>query len=66
MKIQVNQQSVELPEGSSAKDLAEKLNLRSPNQALAVEIGGTLYDLSHSLKEGDVARFINFEEKEGK
>lgn len=66
MKIQVNQQSIEIPEGSSAKDLAEKLNLRSPNQALAVEIGGVLYDLCHPLKDGQEVRFINFEDKEGK
>jgi len=66
MQIQVNEKSIEMPEGSSAKDLAEKLNLRAPNQALAVQIGGQLYDLGHSLSDGDQVRFINFEDPEGK
>jgi len=66
MKIQVDSQSVELAEGSSAKDLAEKLNFRGPNQALAVQINGQLYDLSRLLSEGDKVHFLSFEEPEGK
>ena len=66
MKIQVNGQWVELPDNSSAKDLAEKLNLRAPNEALAVEINGALFDLQHLLKEGDKVKFLSFDDKMGK
>ncbi|HNA61758.1 MAG TPA: threonine--tRNA ligase, partial [Rhabdochlamydiaceae bacterium] len=66
MKIQVNDQWVELPDNSSAKDLAEKLNLRAPQEALAVEINGTLFDLQHFLKEGDQVKFLSFDDKMGK
>jgi threonyl-tRNA synthetase len=60
------QKQVELPEGSSAKDLAEKLNLRNPNQSIAVEINGTTKDLTHTLTEGDQILLWNFEDPEGK
>jgi threonyl-tRNA synthetase len=60
------QKQVELPEGSNAKDLAEKLNLRNPNQSLAVEINGTTKDLTHTLTEGDQILLWNFEDPEGK
>jgi len=66
MKIQVNGQWVELPDNSSAKDLAEKLNLRAPHEALAVEINGALFDLQNPLKEGDQVKFLSFEDKMGK
>lgn len=66
MKIQVNGQWVELPDNSSAKDLAEKLNLRAPHEALAVEINGALFDLQHFLKEGDKVKFLSFDDKMGK
>lgn len=67
MKVKLKDQSVmELPEGSSAKELAEKLNLRGPNQALGVSINGKNYDLSHPLKEGDEILFWNFEDTQGK
>lgn len=57
---------VELPEGASAKDLAEKLNLRGPNESLAVEIGDAVYDLTTPLKEGDKVLLLNFEDPKGK
>lgn len=66
MLIHVDKQDVELPEGSSAKDLAEKLNLRGPNQSLAAKINGTIRDLSTPLKNGDKVDLIHFEEVEGK
>lgn len=66
MKIQVNEQSMELSEECSAKELADKLNLRAPHEALAVEINGTLFDLQHRLKEGDHVKFISFDEPKGK
>lgn len=66
MLIKANKQEIELPEGSSGKDLAEKLNLRGPNQSLAAKINGTIRDLATALKEGDTVELINFEEPEGK
>lgn len=66
MQIVVNDQNIELPEGSSGKDLAEKLNLRAPNEAVAIRIEKELYDLQHKLKEGDRVEFLSFEETDGK
>jgi threonyl-tRNA synthetase len=66
MLILVNKQEVELPEGSSAKDLAEKLNLRGPDQSLTAKINGKLRDLSTELKNGDAVQLIHFEDLEGK
>ncbi len=57
---------VDLPEGSSAKDLADKLNLRDPHLALAVTINGKTCDLSAELNDKDDVTFISFEEKLGK
>ncbi len=67
MLIRTNdQKEIELPDGSSGKDLCEKLNLRGPNQSLAVKINGTLRDLSSPLHDGDEAILIHFEDPEGK
>ncbi len=61
-----NEKEVDLPEGSTAKDLAEKLNLRNPHQALAASINGVTRDLSTPLAQGDQVILWNFEDKEGK
>jgi threonyl-tRNA synthetase len=66
IKVFVDSKVVELPEGSKGFNLAEKLNLRGPNEALAANINGTLYDLSHVLKDGDKVSLLNFEETQGK
>jgi threonyl-tRNA synthetase len=55
-----------MPAGSTAKDLAEKLNLRGPNQALAAHINGKTVDLSTALKDGDEVILWNFEDAQGK
>lgn len=57
---------LELPEGSSAKDVAEKLNLRGPNQALAATINGKTVDLTTTLSNGDQVVIINFEDDIGR
>ncbi|MBA3721122.1 MAG: threonine--tRNA ligase [Parachlamydiaceae bacterium] len=61
-----DQSSIELPENSTAKDLAEKLNLRGPNEALGANINGKTVDLSTSLKDGDKIILWNFDDPEGK
>lgn len=58
--------SIEMPEGSTAKDLADKLNLKGPHQALGANINGTTYDLSHTLKNGDSVVLWNFDDPQGK
>ncbi|HEY5259157.1 MAG TPA: TGS domain-containing protein, partial [Rhabdochlamydiaceae bacterium] len=66
MIIHYNNKEIELPSNSTAKDLAEKLNLRAPEQALAACINGTTVDLSHPLADQDVVSFWNFADTEGK
>lgn len=66
MHVKVKDQSIELPKGSSAKDLADKLNLRGPHEALGASINGKTVDLVSPLKEGDQIIFWNFEDPQGK
>ncbi|MFI0435818.1 MAG: threonine--tRNA ligase [Parachlamydiaceae bacterium] len=61
-----NRSSFELPEGSTAKDLADKLNLKGPHEALGASINGKTVDLSHPLGEGDQVQIWNFDDPEGK
>ncbi len=61
-----NNEELEVKENTSAKEIAEQLNLRDPSQALAVEVNGTLVDLSQSLKNGDQIKFLSFDSAEGK
>lgn len=58
--------AIELPEGSTGKDLADKLNLKGPHQALGVSVNGKTQDLSHPLKEGDTVILWSFDDPEGK
>ena len=66
MQIHYNGKEIELPEGSSGKDLAEKCNLREPHQSLALSLNGVLKDLSHPIQDGDTVHLVNFDEAEGK
>lgn len=65
VKLKDNSQ-IELPEGSTAKDLAEKLNLKGPNQALGASINGKTTDLSTPINNGDQVILWNFEDPQGK
>lgn len=58
--------SIELPEGSTAKDLADKLHLNGPHQAMGAIINGTVCDLSHPLKNNDQVTILNFEDPQGR
>lgn len=58
--------TIEMPENSTAKDLADKLNLKGPNQAVGVSINGKNVDLSHPLNHEDKVLFWNFEDNQGK
>jgi threonyl-tRNA synthetase len=66
MWIQVNDQKIEFPEGSTGKDLAEKLKLTEPAQAIAMKQNGKIVDIASKLHEGDVISFLDFAEPEGK
>lgn len=58
--------AIELPANSTARDLAEKLNLKGPEQALAASINGRTFDLTTPLKDGDQVVLWNFDDPEGK
>lgn len=58
--------SIELPDGSTAKDLADKLNLKGPHEALGANVNGKTVDLSQPLKHGDQVILLDFEDLQGK
>ncbi len=67
MKITLRDNTqIEIEEGSNAKDLANQLNLKGPDQALAVNINGKNVDLTAPLSDGDFVIFWSFEDREGK
>lgn len=57
---------LELPEGSCSLDLAEKLGLNGPDQALAAKVNGKNVDLSAPLADGDEVVLIGFDDPDGK
>jgi len=61
-----NDAIIEMPAGSTAKNLAEKLNLKEPHQALAANINGQNYDLNYPLQDGDQVILWSFDDPEGK
>ena len=66
ISVTYKDKKIDLPAGSTAEDLAKKLNLTSPDQALAASINGLTVDLFHPLKNGDNIALISFSDKEGK
>ena len=68
MKIQINEKEFELPEGSTARDAAERAHLTAPDQAVSVIINDELLpsDLFTSLNEGDKLKFLSFHDPVGK
>lgn len=67
MKIQLKDKKIiDMPPGSSAKDLADHLHLNAPHQALGASINGKTCDLSTPLKEGDKVVLWSFDDPEGK
>lgn len=66
MKVKCETDEIELEKGSSAKDLADKMNQREPHQGLAAVINGEARDLDTPLNEGDDVKFLDFSSPEGK
>lgn len=58
-------ETLELESGASGKDLAEKLNLTEPSQALALMLNDTIVDLSCNIHEKDNVKLLSFDTKEG-
>ena len=66
MQIQLKDgKSVELPDGSTGKDLVQTLKLYDPRQALAISINGTTCDLCSPLNDGDQVTLWSFDDPEG-
>jgi threonyl-tRNA synthetase len=66
MRINIDGKSTEFTESLTAKEVAEKLNLTAPDQAITVSINGVLKDLSTRLEDGDEVKFVNFDDAQGK
>src|SRR5580693_6595171 len=58
--------TLEMPEGSTIKDLIDKLNLTAPDQGLGATVNGKNSDLSAMLREGDKVAIWNFDDPRGK
>lgn len=58
-------EKIELPEGSTVKDLADQLNLKGPEQAVAATVNGVNKDLFVELTDGDEVSLWNFSDPEG-
>ena len=54
------------PKEALPRDLADKLNLKGPHQALGASINGKTVDLSTPLKQEDQVILWNFDDPEGK
>ncbi len=61
-----NKKELELTQGSTAKDVAEKLNMRQPEQSIAAKINGVMRDLATPLFDGDEVILVHFDEPQGK
>ena len=66
MQIKAEQSSIDMPEKVEVKDLADKLNLKAPHEALAADVNGKICDLSTPLAEGDEVDFLHFDDPKGK
>lgn len=66
INVKYKDQSIELPKGSTAEDLAKKFNRTAPEQALGAAVNGKNVDLTSPLKDGDSVKLWDFADPEGK
>jgi threonyl-tRNA synthetase len=66
ISVKYKNKEIELPKGSTAEDLAKKLNMTAPDQALGACINGATVDLFEPLKQGDEVKLWSFDDREGK
>ncbi len=64
--IKFKEKEIEAEDGSSGLDLAQKLSLTDPKQAVALKVNGELRDFSTELKPGDEIDILDFDAPEGK
>lgn len=57
---------LDVPQGTKLFEIADKLNLKGPNQAVSVSVNGKISDFDTPLKDGDLIKFYSFDEAEGK
>lgn len=58
--------TVELPEGSTARDLSERIGPRLAKAAVGARINGRVQDLTTPLQDGDTVEILTFESKDGR
>jgi len=61
-----DESTIELEAGSTAKDLADKLNMKGPSESLGANINGKNFDLTKPLASGDTVILWDFEDPQGK
>ncbi len=66
MFVLVNDEKVEISENSTGLDLAIKLGLTDPKDAICILINNKPYDLTQKISKGDIIKFLSFEDKQGK
>lgn len=66
IQVKYKDKFIELPEKSTAEDLAKKVSQTAPDQALAACINGATVDLSHPLQDGDEVVLWSFADPVGK
>lgn len=66
IRVKFKEKMIELPQMSTAEDLAKKENQTAPDQALAAKINGKIVDLASPLNEGDEVVLLNFADPQGK
>lgn len=66
MKIKVKDKFHEFSSGATPREVADKLHLTAPDQAVSVSVNGQLRDFNFPLKDGDEVMFWNFDDNLGK
>lgn len=66
MQVKINKKAHDFSEPLSLKEVAEKLNLTAPDQAVTAEVNGALVDLSTAIKDGDEIIFYGFDDPKGR
>jgi len=61
-----DESTIELEAGSTAKDLADKLNMKGPSESLGANINGKNFDLTKPLASGDTVILWDFEDPQVK
>ena len=66
MKISCNEKELELDGAQAGSDLAQKMNLSDPSQAVALYINGKAKDFKETIHPGDQVEILSFDDQRGK